>query len=230
MSSDQLPVDEWIVLFYPQTGAARLCPSIDFAKNSVGAKSFLSNGYKSPADFRFKHDHAKLENCWRLVHEHHSWSMPKTAIGKLEDFSPDPPDCGTEEFCNRLWEFIQAVGDRLTKPRIQVMGKPKEHYELKLALMKDAVENGTVQEIYNKQARTLFLALLDTGKEFLNEEEIKKLIYGLVAARALKTKQEPWVIFQYYRPQFINDGYVVRGGKPRKSRQSNDFYGADDYE
>lgn len=225
MSSDQLPINEWIVVFYPQTGATRLCPSIDFARNHLGAKSFLVHAYKSPNDFRVRHDHAKLEDCWKLVYSHHAWKFPKTAVGSLDDFSPEPPDCSTEEFARLLWDFVQAVGDRLTKPKMQVMGKPKEHYELKLGLMREAVENGTLKEIYNKQARTVFLALLETGKEFLNEEEIKKLIYGLVAARALKTKQEPWVIFQYYRPQFINDGYVVRGGKPRKSREQHGMVG-----
>jgi hypothetical protein len=85
--------------------------------------------------------------------------------------------------------------------------------------MKDDLENGTVDQIYNKQAKTVFVALLENGRQFLTEEDIKKLIYSLVAERKLLTKQEPWVIFQYYRPQFIKDGYVIRGRAPKKSRE-----------
>lgn len=229
MSTEQLPLKEWIIIFYPQTGATRLCPSLDFAQNIVGQKSFLQNGYKSPNDFRVKHDHTKLEDCWRKAHKHHAWSFPKTAIGSLEDYSPEPPDCGTEEFARRFWEFLQDVGDRLTRPRDQVMGKPKENYQLRVVDMRNLVaDTEAFKEKYNKQARIVFQCLLDTDKEFLTEEEIKKAIYGLVATRTLKTKQEPWVIFQYYRPQFIKDGYVLRGGKPRQSRKQHELVG--DYE
>jgi hypothetical protein len=224
MSTESLPVKEWIVIFYPQTGAARLCPSVDFAQNIVSSKSaFAQHVYRSPNDFRVRHDHVKLETCWKLLHKSASWQLPKTAIGKLEDYDPEPPDCGTEEFAKRFWEFVQDVGDRLSTPRMAVMGNPKENYQLRVVEMtKLSGDEEAFKNKYNKQARTVFRALLDTGKEFLTEEEIKKAIYRLVAERALKTKQEPWVIFQYYRPQFIKDGYVVRGRKPKTSRKEQE--------
>lgn len=212
---EELPINEWVVIFYPQTGAARLCPSLDFAKNIVSSiATFHKNVYKSPQDFRTRHTHDQLEKSWRKTWETANWMMPKTATGSLDEYSPEPPDCGTEEFSELLWDFLQAVGDRLSKPRMVVMGKDKENYQLNvgamLQLMGDEV---AFCDRYNKQARTVFTALYDGGKEFLTEDEIKKLIYRLVADRQLKTKQEPWVIFQYYRPQFIKDGYVVRGRK-----------------
>lgn len=215
----ELPLREWVVIFYPTTGAARLCPTLDFAKNiAASVTTFNKHVYRSPRDFQVRHDHATLESCWRRLHKTVSWQMSGSAIGKIEDYSPEPPDCGTEAFSKLLWEFIQDVGDRLSAPRM-VSDKTKEHYELKLGLMRDAVENGTVADTYNKQARTVFHALLNSGKQFLSESEIKQLIYRLVADRQLKTKQEPWVIFQYYRPQFIKDGYVIRGREPKNSRQ-----------
>lgn len=224
MSLDQLPINEWVVIFYPQTGAARLCPSLDFAQNVVtSASTFHKHVYKSPNDFRVRHDHAQLENSWRALHKTSSWKLPKTALGKVEDYSSEPPDVDTETFSKLFWEFLQNVGDRMSAPRMSVMVNPKENYQLRVGEMtKLANDEEAFKEKYNKQARTVFLALLNNGKEFLTEEEIKKIIYRLVADRTLKTKQEPWVIFQYYRPQFIKDGYVLRGRVPKTSRKEED--------
>lgn len=214
----ELPTREWIVIFYPTTGAARLCPSLDFARNYVSsAATFDKHVYKSPSDFRTKHDHHSLEKMWRELHKSRAWAMPKTAVGKLEDYSIDPPDCGTEEFCRILWEFLQDVGDRLTAPSMSgTKAQTKEKYELKLGLMNELMnDEEAFKEQYNNQARIVFRALFNHGKQFLNEDEIKRIIYGLVVNRSLKTKQEPWVIFQYYRPEFIRDGYVIRGRAPK---------------
>jgi len=157
-----------------------------------------------------------------MMHKTASWKMPKTAIGKIEDFSPEPPNCGTEEFAKLFWDFIQNVGDRLSTPRMAVMGTPKHNYQLRLSEMDKLYEDTEAfKDKYNKQARCVFTALLNIGKEFLTEEEIKKAIYRLVAERQLKTKQEPWVIFQYYRPQFIKDGYVIRG-RASKTKDNTD--------
>lgn len=136
----------------------------------------------------------------------------------MEDYNKVPPDTDTETFVKLLWEFLQDVGDRLHTPRMEST-KTKENYELKLGDMNDlASDKEKFKEQYNNQARIVFTALLENGKQFLNEEEIKKIILTLVAKRALKTRQEPWVIFQYYRPQFIKDGFIVRGRAPKKTR------------
>jgi hypothetical protein len=216
MSPNELPINEWVVIFYPQTGATRLCPTLDFAKNVLTSRaSFASNVYKSPKDFRTRYDHAFLENCWRAAYRHASWVLPKTATGTLDKYEATPPDTDTETFCNLLWEFLQDVGDRLTQPRINT-DKSKEHYEIKLEAMYQLIDaEKDFKNKYNNQARTVFEALYHNGQQFLDETQIKKLIFELVADRALKTKQKPWVIFQYYRPQFIKDGYIVRGRQPR---------------
>jgi hypothetical protein len=218
LSSDELPLKEWVVIFYPQTGATRLCPSLDFARNTVTSRpTFLANVYKSPNDFRVRHDHVFLENCWRMAYKTAAWMLPRTAIGELENYDVTPPDADTETFVKLLWDFLQDVGDRLSTPRINT-DKTKEHYEIKLQAMYRLIEDDKeFKNKYNKQARTVFEALYSNGQEFLDETQIKKLIYELVASRALKTKQKPWVIFQYYRPQFIKDGYIIRG-RQSKSR------------
>lgn len=214
----ELPTNEWVVIFYPTTGATRLCPSLDFARKAVTATStFNKHVYKSPNDFRVRHDHHALEKMWIERHKTASWSMPKSATGKLEDYERTPPDVGTEEFCKRLWQFLQDTGERLVAPQMSgTKAQTKEKYEFKLSLMKELIQSeDEYKEKYNNQARIVFSALHDHGKQFLNEDEIKRIIYNLVANRMLKTKQEPWVIFQYYRPQFIKDGYVIRGRAPK---------------
>jgi len=216
MSINELPLREWGVIFYPTTGAARLCPTLDFARRTLTSdSSFKQHVYKSANDFRIKFDHAMLESCWRKAHETARWRLPKTAIGNLDEYKPVAPDCTTLELAELLWEMLQDVGDRLTAPRMETT-KTKENYEFKLgdihALISDEEK---FKEKYNKQARTVLSAIYENRQQFMNEEQIKKLIYELVASRALKTKQKPWVIFQYYRPEFIKDGYIVRGRAPK---------------
>jgi hypothetical protein len=210
----ELPLNEWIVIFYPQTGATRLCPTLDFAYNHLKTV-VTTNLYKSPNDFRVKHDHAFLEQCWRTVHERHSDYLPKTATGQIDDHSYDPPDCGTEEFVKLLWQLLQDVGERLSVPNTggskNDVTATKENYEFKLGLMSELIFGEDFKNTYNNQARIVFQALWEKNEQFLDEDQIKKLIYTLVANRQLKTRQKPWVVFQYYRPQFIKDGFIIRG-------------------
>lgn len=223
MTEFSLPTREWIVIFYPQTGATRLCPSIDFAENTVSSRaSFATHAYKSPKDFQTRHDHLTLEKFWSAAYKNAKWSLPKTAIGKLDDYPETPPDLTTEVFAKQLWELLQDIGERMRVARLDTFSnKTKENYELLLGEMKKLIDDEVAfEEKYNNQARIVFTALFDNGKQFLNEEEIKQVIYAIVANRTLKTKQKPWVVFQYYRPQFIKDGYVVRGRKPKETRKT----------
>lgn len=212
MSVFELPVNEWVVIFYPTTGSVRLCPTLDFATNMLSAGSAKHHVFKSPKDFRQRFDHTRLEECWRKAYDNAKWSFPKTATGELDLYDREPPDVDTETFVNYFWQFLQDVGDRVQKPRMQAATKTKENYELKFDLMYELIsDEEAFKEKYNNQARKVFTALYNNGSQFLLEDEIKKIIYTMVAERQLKTKQKPWVIFQYYRPQFIKDGYIVRG-------------------
>src|SRR5690606_2814735 len=115
----ELPRDEWVVIFYKQTGVIRLCPTLDFAKHTVTSPHMFNIIYKSPRDFHQRHDHHALENFWRMVHKNATWRVPKTATGSLDSYEETPPDLGTEEFCRRLWQFMQDVGDRLAKATVR---------------------------------------------------------------------------------------------------------------
>ena len=197
---------------------------MDFARNTISGAGFHTSVYKSPNDLRVRHDHATLEKAWKAVHKTATWKMPRTAVGSLEDYESTPPDVSTEEFAKLLWNFIQDVGDRLMAPMMSgTKSQTKEKYEFRLGEMsKLAADEEAFKNKYNKQARIVFQGLLDNNEQFMDEDEIRVLILDLVAARQLKTKQKPWVIFQYYRPEFIKDGYVIRGRKPKTDRPGDD--------
>jgi hypothetical protein len=222
MSLYELPLNEWIVIFYPQTGATRLCPSLDFAKNYIKSSSMTSI-YKSPAEFRSRHDHHFLEKCWTVLYKRSLEGLPKSASGILDGYSETPPDVGTEQFVKLFWQFLQDVGDRLQAPSTGA-GLTKDNYELKFPLMHALASDEKAFKLkYNNQARRVFTALLENGRQFLQEDEIRRVVYGMVVDRELKTKQDPWTVFIYYRPQFIKDGYIVRGlERAKKVRKQND--------
>lgn len=211
--SSELPIDEWVVIFYPQTGSTRLCPTLDVAREMVSESTAARHVYRKPGDFRQRHDHHALEKFWVSAYKNASHYLPKTATGNLDSHESEAPDVDTETLAKLFWQLLQDVGDRVRAPQIRVeSGKKKDHYELKLLSMREFADSEEFKSTYNKQARTLFLALLDADKQFMTEDEIRKLVLGLVASRQLKTKQDPWVVFQYYRPQFIRDSFILRGG------------------
>lgn len=217
-----LPPTEWIVVFYPRTGALRLHPSLDAAQHHLSKPAWPLNIYRSPLDFKHRHDHFALEDFWEKVYKNCLWRFPKYAIGTLEEWEPRGPDLPTEEFSYKLWEFFQAVGDRVAKLSIH-QTKSRFHYELHLDKMKRLVyDEVEFKNTYNKQQRAIFSRLCEFPSPYLLEDEIRKMMFELVAARRLKTKQDPWLIFQYYRPQFIKDGFISRGSDP--SEEDNNEY------
>lgn len=211
MSKNELPLNEWVVIFYPQTGTVRLCPTLDVAREMISVSSAAKHLYRSPGDFRQRHDHHTLEKFWQVARKNAEFYLPQTATGNVESHPETPPDTDTENFAKLLWGLLQDIGDRVRAP--QQTQLTKEHYELKRAQMQELVDDEVAfKEKYNNQARKIFRALLESGKQFLLEDEIRRIILELVVRRELKTKQDPWVVFQYYRPQFIKDGFVLRGG------------------
>ena len=67
----------------------------------------------------------------------------------------------------------------------------------------------------NPQQTQLFKALKDLGT--VGKEEILKGLEG-----NLTTKQDPWLIFKYYQPGFIKEGFVSldKTMKPKTEKKS----------
>jgi hypothetical protein len=106
---------------------------------------------------------------------------------------------------------MERVGDRVLRLSTQHV-RSKEHYEVKqkeiFVLMGDVK---LFNDSYPKQARIILDTLARQESPYILEADLMKLMNYLVVQGKLKTKQDSWRIFQYYRPQFLDAGLLVRG-------------------
>lgn len=108
----------------------------------------------------------------------------------------------------RIWDMAISNGDRVQKPRPGIIPSSKKQYTFHLTVYQ---EEKHVRDLYPKQARIILDGLakgLDLG---FHDDDVRALIINLVATQQLKTKQEPFRLFQYYRPRYIEDGFLSRG-------------------
>lgn len=218
----ELPEDEWVVVFYPQTGALRLHPTVEAAKQHLSKYGFISHCYKSPKDFQTRHDHFALESFWRKIYDNATWRWPKEALGpKIAESDAAPPDCDTERFTHELWSFMQRVGDRVKKLSV-AQTRSKDHYFLNLVRMRELIsDEETFKKSYPKQCRVIINRLSKYETPYVLESELERMMLNLLATGQLKTKQDPWLIFQYYRVQLIKDGLVARGNEGQEESEDD---------
>lgn len=207
-----LPDDEWIVVFYPQTSALRLLPNMDLAKQHLSRHAWPINIFRSPLQFQQQFNHGQLEEFWLKLYERATWRPSPNSKELAQDSDATPPDLPTDKFCDELWKFMQRVGDRISGVSIH-QTKSREHYEIKKdvisVLMADA---DGFKKSFPKQCRQIIEAIAELANPFVLEEELKQLMTTLVAYGKIKTKQNPWTLMQFYRPQLIEAGLIVRGG------------------
>lgn len=215
----EMATDEWVVIFYPQTCALRLHPTIDAAKQHMSRIGFAVHCYRSPKDFQIKHDHLSLERYWKGICDNVNWRWPKTAQGpKLTEEDLTPPDCDTERFTRELWALMQRVGDRV-KGLSLAQTRSKDHYCLNLNSLKELLLQEDFKKAYPKQCRIIIERLSKYETPYVLEKELERMMLNLVAMGQLKTKQDPWLIFQYYRDRLIKDGLVVRGNEGQEETE-----------
>lgn len=223
VEENELPENEWIVVFYPQTCALRLHPTLDAAKQHISRHAWPLYIFKSPRDFQLRFDHFQLEKFWRGINENVTWRPSSHALGPFLPEDATPPDLPTEQFCKELWQYMQRVGDRVVRLFI-TKTKSKEHYELKLDKMKALIADTEVfKKTYPKQARLILEALSNQPSPYMLEADIEKLMNFLVAQGKIKTKQPAWRLMQFYRPQFIKDGYILRGQEDTYEEDEDDL-------
>ncbi len=203
---------EWVVVFYPPTGATRLLPNLDLVSTFVARSSTSPHVFKSPIDFQRRFDHLELEKMWKNVFKHpEGIGWPNTAIGPLPtDDEKTPPDCDTETLTRELWHLLQRVGDRIYRV-VPVQTRPKECYDVNLDLIQNLEASDDFKKAYPKQCRVIISALKKVGPTPL-ERQLKDMMLNLVATGQLKTKQDPWLIMQFYRKKLIDAGIISRGG------------------
>ena len=206
------PDHDWVAVIYPQTGAVRLHRDLESAQQTISWRSWPNYIFKNRNALK-AWSHLDLEVLWVLIYQFTEWRHPRTALGPFLETDHHAPDCGTEELLDRMWDMIQRRCDRVLGPMGSEVRR-KTFYEINLDYLRPLAENVAVYKAtFNRQARTILSELVSRGKRYYEEEEFRLMMNELVASRTLKTKQDPFLIFQYYRPTFIDYGIVSRGGQ-----------------
>lgn len=215
----ELPDTEWIVVFYPQTCMIRLFPTVEAARQQLSKTGFYTSVYKSPLEFQKRFDHHDLEKIWVTICKNTDWRWPKYAKGpRLEEHDYLVPDCGTEAFTHLLWALIQRVGDRVNRLSV-TQTRSKDHYELNLPKMRALVASEDFKKAYPKQCRVIIERMSRYESPYQLESELQRMMKNLLATAQLKTKQDVWLIFQYYRKQLMDDGLFSRGSKEYEGQE-----------
>lgn len=127
-------------------------------------------------------------------------SVPATAAGTptQETKTPAPAVAG---FIGNLDEILSSSKSRTsggTKIRANV------GYTLDPAGVRKLI--GTAIPDQQKVILTIMNSALTTEKPVISEPELHKLVVAAHAAGKLKTRQEPWHIFRYYRTSLKSAG------------------------
>jgi hypothetical protein len=211
--------ENWVAVLYPQTGALRLYPGLSVAKTHVSAATLTRYSFRSPVELQRLYAHDGLENLWRKIFEHPVWGWPKSAAGPLPtDADREPPDLSSESLARELWDLVMRVGDRVVRVSAG-QASPKSHYYLNRETLAQVVDGNVTG--YPKQARVIATALYDLGVTYVEEDALRKMMLRLTTSGQLKTKQEPWLIFQFYRAKMIKDGLFSRGAQDDQDSDDN---------
>lgn len=217
--SETATPDDVVAVVYPQTGALRIYATHSLAKMHVAPTELARYGMRSALDMKRTYAHDRLEAIWRKLHEHMVWGMPRTAAGPAPtDAELTPPDCGTDLLADELWSLMLRVGDRITEAAtIQRADKTQYHLRRdKLALLLDDAD---ALRAYPRQCKLILTALYDLKDEFVHEDRIKRMMTELALYGGLKTKQDPFLILQFYRKRLIDDGLLSRGGDSQEDEE-----------
>lgn len=126
-------------------------------------------------------------------------------------FDPMPVPQRTDKPHEDLWHLCRTVARVYTdEGHVAANTKPKHNYAIALDRVKAAKAAGYVG--YPRQAQQILNALIARDKAISLESDLEQMMNELVANRTIKTKQDPWRLFQFYRPQFIDDSLIQRGG------------------
>lgn len=96
----------------------------------------------------------------------------------------------------------------------KLKNRPREGRKYNLHIQQPKIEESTVPP----QAKVILRALCETRKRSLTEGEVFE-VCGTLAER-LKTKQDPILIFRYYRKRLVEDGWLTVEDAPKQDRKT----------
>lgn len=205
-------VDDLVAVVYPQTGALRIYANMALAKMHVAPSELARYGCRSALDLKRNFAHDKLETIWRKLFEHMVWGMPKSAVGPEPTYADQVvPDCGTDLLADQLWDLMLRVGDRITQVTT-TQRQSREEYQLYHDKIRLLLADEDAIKAYPRQCKQIMNALLDIKEEFVHVSRIRKMMSELVVYGGLKTKQDPFLIWQFYHKRLSDAGLFSRGG------------------
>jgi hypothetical protein len=104
--------------------------------------------------------------------------------------------------------FIANMDEVLSSSKSRTSGGTKIRANIGYTLVADGVKKliGTPIPDQQKVILTIMNKALSKEKPVISEPELHKLVVAAHAAGTLKTKQEPWHIFRYYRTSLKSAG------------------------
>lgn len=210
--SETTTPDDVVAVVYPQTGALRIYATHSLAKMHVAPTELARYGMRSALDMKRTYAHDRLETIWRKLHEHMVWGLPKTAVGPApSDAELTPPDCGTDLLADELWSLMLRVGDRITEAAT-IQRADKTQYHLRRDRLLALIDDADAMKQYPRQCKLIIQGLYDLKDEFVTEDRLRRMMTELTVYGGLKTKQDAFLIFMFYRKRLIDAGLFSRGG------------------
>ena len=181
-----------LTLHVSKTGAVRAFSSYNMAQEWFSQNAFL---IVRPDQFNDIVDHkgraVPLVTTYDRMHTYkHGFPGAKP--------EPTPDDC---------WALAIEVADYVKRPPGGVDENPTTHAVLAKGFQVN-LEHECPPSL-PKQVKAISAALKARRFDFYTTEEMKAFMIEMVAERTLKTKQDPWRIFRYYRPMMIANNILI---------------------
>lgn len=170
----------------------------DKIRRTVDPAELLESWYFGEQSLIDRHDDRGLLDLWN--------DIPGDSKGRTSLIAPTK-----SESAKKLWMYmcrtaLSAHEAQIPEGKTRKRGRPRNDAHARgylMLVLKPSDITFTMEENLPKQAISMIEIILEDGRERFTEDEMKAVIAEGAAAGQLKTKQDPWRIFQYYRPKLI---------------------------
>ena len=191
------------ILLNERTGTMRVFSSLNLAEAIFG----IGRPITGPTDLLKRYPGDKLyviyENCYAWCNERkpipNTFVTPRQAWDMLD----------TKQVADSIWVLGRELGDRTTRiPKVQEGdGKPTSAAYVVDLRMAQAILASKKDLV--KQARQLIQVLVNEGYDFYTKTEIRRVLNSPKACQTIKSRQDNWRIFRYYRPILKDLGVLI---------------------
>jgi hypothetical protein len=140
---------------------------------------------------------------WDAFEQDKNWQMPQLEEEHKKLFGhPIPPKLNRAEVSLIIWHKWCETAEDKTKVAVTTGRKSTIESRIYTRVYEDG--KPTQAQLKTPQAMAclkIFEESMDTEKHTISEKDLKDAV--IKRAAELKTRQDPWRIFQYYRPQLI---------------------------